>query len=105
MYRKAYGSGVRIEILHVPGCPNLATLRRRVQAALADAGRAAAVLEIEVATEQDAARLGMRGSPTVLLEGHDPFGTAEPSLSCRLYRTDQGIDGAPSVEQLAEVLS
>jgi hypothetical protein len=49
----------------------------------------------------------MTGSPTLLIDGHDPF--AEPgsaaSLSCRLYRDESGrIVGAPSVAQLRRAL-
>lgn len=49
----------------------------------------------------------MRGSPTILIDGADPFavGAAEPSLSCRLYETASGLDGSPSVAQMREVLA
>ena len=51
-------------------------------------------------------RLRFRGSPTVLVEGRDPF--AEESdpvgLSCRVFGTPGGLRGAPTVEQLVEVL-
>lgn len=45
----------------------------------------------------------MTGSPTVLINGADPFAVAgaAPSVSCRLYRdADARTDGAPSVEAL-----
>jgi hypothetical protein len=49
----------------------------------------------------------MRGSPTMLVDGTDPF--AEPgqpaSVSCRLYRNSDGhIAGAPSVSQLRQAI-
>ncbi len=46
------------------------------------------------------------GSPTVLVDGQDPFpGDAAPAgLSCRVYRTASGVSGAPTIEQLVEVL-
>jgi hypothetical protein len=36
----------------------------------------------------------------------DPFaeGDAATGLSCRLYRTEHGVSGSPSVEQLMQVL-
>ena len=54
-----------------------------------------------------AERRGMRGSPTFLIDGHDPFhGDGKVgSLSCRLYRVDVALDGAPSVRQLIEVIT
>lgn len=100
-------AGVRIDILYVPDCPNLERVRRRLHEALAAAGIAASVCETEVATAAAAERVGMRGSPTILIDGRDPFGpTSEvSSLSCRLYATGRGVDGAPDVAQLVEVVS
>jgi hypothetical protein len=50
----------------------------------------------------------MTGSPTVLVDGADPFrvpGTG-PSVSCRLYRgADGSAGGAPSVSELRAALS
>jgi hypothetical protein len=70
------------------------------------AGVAATTTETEVATAADAARVGMRGSPTILIDGKDPFGDPgdQTSLSCRLYDVGGSIDGAPSVEQLVAAL-
>ncbi|HET6192893.1 MAG TPA: hypothetical protein VFE59_38505, partial [Trebonia sp.] len=52
------------------------------------AGRPGVSVEYRVvSTPEEAARYGMQGSPTILIDGRDPF--AEPgaaaSLSCRLY--------------------
>lgn len=96
---------MRVEILFVPDCPNRTTARDRVEAALAATGRAGEVIETEVHDLELARDRGLRGSPTILIDGHDPFGDAEPSISCRLYSTDCGIDGALSVEQLVAALS
>lgn len=105
MHWNVYGSAVRIDILVLPDCPHRATTSARVRAALKRAGVEASVREIEVATAQDAERLGMLGSPTILVDGHDPFGAGEASLSCRLYRTAQGVAGAPTVDQLVDVFT
>jgi hypothetical protein len=55
-----------------------------------------------------AAHRGMHGSPTILVDGIDPF--AEPGqpagMSCRLYRQGHGQPkGAPSVSQLRRAIS
>jgi hypothetical protein len=46
----------------------------------------------EVADEREAAEAGMHGSPTLLIDGVDPF--AQPgqaaSVSCRFYRDATG---------------
>lgn len=97
---------MRIDILYVSGCPNLAAACARVHEALQDAGVSAVVEEVEIHTEADALRFGMHGSPTILIDGQDPFGLAdEPSLACRVYRTAGAVGGAPTVAELVEVLS
>lgn len=97
---------MRITILSVPGCPNVALVRERITAAL---GRRSAEVElVEVREESEAARWGMTGSPTVLLDGVDPFAAADApaSVSCRLYRDTYGrTQGAPSVQALRQALS
>jgi len=95
---------VNIEILHVADCPNLAAARRRVRQALETLGSTAAVREVEVSSAADAVRLGMNGSPTVLVDGRDPFAGPEPSVACRLYRDGTKVEGAPSVDALVEAL-
>lgn len=107
MHWKAYGSRVRIDILHVPACPNLERAVARLHEALEIAAVAASVHHIEVATAESAAEVGMRGSPTILIEGVDAFssGSAEPSLSCRLFHTPNGLDGAPTVAQLIDAVT
>ena len=66
----------------------------------------ASLVETEVANAEEAARVGMAGSPTVLIDGHDPFAPqGGGSLACRLYRVGDRLDGAPSVAQLLEALT
>jgi hypothetical protein len=96
---------MRITVLTVPECPNAALAMDRVTAALA--GRAAQVELIEVNDQAQAVRLGMNGSPTILVDGADPFATegTAPSLSCRLYRAPDGaVSGAPSQAALSRAL-
>jgi hypothetical protein len=55
---------------------------------------------------EQARALGMTGSPTLLVDGVDPFAVpGQPaSVSCRLYLVDGRLAGSPSIEQLREVL-
>ncbi|WP_370413654.1 alkylmercury lyase family protein [Streptomyces fradiae] len=96
---------MRITVLTVPDCPNGPVVTERITAALA--GRAAEVEHIEVHEETDAGRWGMAGSPTVLLDGTDPFAVAgaAPSVACRVYREGGQVDGAPSVAALRTALA
>ena len=96
---------MRLTILYVPDCPNVATLQDRLaQVITADDVELALRL---VDSEELAAELGMTGSPTLLINGVDPF--AEPgrsaSLSCRLYRDEMDhLAGTPSLTQLRRAL-
>ncbi|MBR7839276.1 thioredoxin family protein [Actinospica durhamensis] len=97
---------MQITVLAVPECPNSALAVERVTAALGS--RAARVDLVEVDDQEQAVELGMSGSPTILLDGVDPFATdaTAPSLSCRLYREDDGaVSGAPSLAALNRVIA
>jgi hypothetical protein len=62
----------------------------------------------EVADEREAAEAGMHGSPTLLIDGVDPFAQPGqvPSLSCRLYPDAAGhLAAAPPVEALRQALA
>lgn len=94
-------------LLHVDGCPNWQEAHSRVQQALRETGASEdAVTVHRVQTDEQAHQLSFRGSPTVLVNGYDPF--ADPSapvgLACRVYRTAAGLAGAPSVEELSAAL-
>lgn len=97
-----------ITILHTPGCPNVALARRRLDDALALlAGPAPDVLDEEVTDAGEAARRGFHGSPTLTVDGVDPFAdaTTPTAFACRTYRTEAGTEGAPSVDQLVAALA
>jgi hypothetical protein len=97
---------VQIEILTVPGCPNGPVLTQRLATVLGD-NPEVPVVQRSVTDPEEAARRGMHGSPTLLIDGRDPFSDPDtpPSLSCRLYRAPDGSrHGAPSVADLQRVL-
>lgn len=97
---------MRIEVLTVPNCPNGPVLTERLARVLGD-DPGVQVIQRTVADPDEAARRGMHGSPTLLIDGRDPLagpGTP-PSLSCRLYSSADGRrQGAPSEEDLRRVL-
>ena len=99
---------MRLLILHVPECPGAEALESRLAPLLAARPDIQVVRQV-VTTEDDARRLGMTGSPTILTEGADLFahsGQRLPSLSCRLYPDERGHLGpAPTTVQLREALS
>ena len=97
---------MELTVLAVPDCPNVAALEQRLAAALA--GRPDVVVRRrEVADDREAAQAGMHGSPTLLINGVDPFAAPgqAPGLACRLYRDADGrAAGTPTVEALRRAL-
>ena len=96
---------MRIRLLQVPDCPGAELLVQRLAEAVGTAGM---VLDRRtVADAGHAAVLGMTGSPTLLVDGVDPFAIpgTPTSLSCRLYRDEHGrLANAPSTAQLRAAL-
>ncbi|MGQ0843412.1 MAG: alkylmercury lyase family protein [Sporichthyaceae bacterium] len=95
-----------LTLLSVYGCPNAQVLLDRAHEAL-DA-RPAHVRVVEIENEAAARRWGMTGSPTLLVNGLDPFTSpgTQASMSCRLHRSPDGtVAGAPSVAELRAVLA
>jgi hypothetical protein len=96
-----------IEVLTVSGCPHRSIALDRVRGALDRVGASQVVVTERVIDDPAiAVAAGMHGSPTVLIDGLDPFAVAgtEASVSCRLYRTHDRVDGAPSVDELVVAL-
>jgi len=97
---------MELAVLAVPGCPNAPELERRLAVVLA--GRPAATITRQVITDAaEAARWGMHGSPTLLINGQDPFAEpgAAPAVACRLYRAEDGhLEGAPTEATLRQAL-
>jgi len=75
---------MHLTVLAVPDCPNALVLERRV-AGILDGRPGISVSHQTVSDEDEAARLGMHGSPTLLIDGVDPFAdpAQPPSMSCR----------------------
>ncbi len=94
-------------MLSIPDCPNGPIAIERVHAAVRDARVGDVTVEAAIVHEAgDVTAALMHGSPTILIDGRDPF--AEPgtvaSISCRLYRTESGPQGCPTVNELIEVI-
>jgi hypothetical protein len=96
---------MRLQVLHIPGCPNADLLTTR----LVDLVCGRVPVEEKVIQDQSQATAwGMHGSPTLLIDGVDPFASGDlPAvLACRLYRDHHGAPiGAPTVPQLRTALS
>ena len=93
-----------VTLLYFDGCPSWQLADRRLRALAGEYGFEIAYRKVE--TPEAAEELGFRGSPTVLVDGQDPFAEGdEPfGLSCRIYQTPDGPAGAPTLAQLREVI-
>ena len=102
------GASPRVVLQYFEGCPGWQTATDRLREALRLAGMGELEIQLqEVATPEEAARVGFGGSPTILFNGVDLFVDASPGVgyACRLYRTEAGAEGAPSLSQLTERLA
>lgn len=96
---------MHIELLYFEGCPNWHKTDADLRALSAEFG-----FELTrhlVDTPEAAERLRFRGSPTVRIDGTDPFarGDEPVGLACRIYQTPEGPAGFPATEQLRDVIS
>jgi hypothetical protein len=90
-----------VQVLYFDGCPSW----QRAVDNLRALGVEPELRRVE--DPDDAKRLGFTGSPTILINGRDPFATgSEPiGMSCRVYATPTGFAGSPTEAQFREVLS
>jgi hypothetical protein len=99
---------MRVGVRYFDGCPNWRVAEERLRTVLAELGSPDVEVELEqVETFEQAEAVAFRGSPTVLVDGQDPFldEAAPVGLMCRIYRTPDGFQGAPSVDQLRAALA
>lgn len=97
---------MEIILQYFNGCPNWEVLDQRLAEVVNDRSDVRVIRQL-VGTAEDAVRLGFHGSPTVLVDGIDPFADERThvGLACRMFRTPAGIAGSPTVEQLREAIS
>ena len=97
---------MHLTVLAEAACPNAPVLEDRLAAVLDDQAGVSVSRQV-IADEREAARWGMHGSPTLLIDGVDPFAEPgqPPSMSCRLYRDEHGrTSGAPSAGRLRQAI-
>jgi hypothetical protein len=95
-----------VSLLYFDDCPNWKVADQRL-AAIAAEDPDVVLIRHRVETMGEAERLEFHGSPSILVDGVDVF--ADPGagvgLSCRVYRTPEGLAGSPTMEQLRDVLA
>lgn len=98
---------MKITIQYFDGCPHWKLADERVRRVLEGASTDDVTLEYErIDSPERAEQVGFHGSPTILVDGRDPFvtGIEQVGMSCRVFRTEDGIQGAPTEAELRKLL-
>ncbi len=95
---------MKLELLYFDDCPNWKVAAERLETV---ATHRDLVVEHHIVSSVEEAESGQfRGSPTVIVDGRDPFATGgEPfGLACRVHQAPDGPAGSPTVQQLEAVI-
>ena len=98
---------MRIELLHIDGCPNTARAQERLEAALNALGHGDLPVNLRLLeSASEIAGTGFAGSPTITVNGADIFPAGAPAgdLACRIYATPDGLAGLPTLNQITAAL-
>ena len=95
-----------ITLLYFDDCPNWKVADERLRVIAAERGDLHVARHI-VETPAEAERTRFHGSPSIVVDGVDLFSDPgdDVGLSCRLYSTPTGYQGAPTLEQLRTALT
>jgi hypothetical protein len=92
---------MRVELLHIPDCPNYEVAARLLKEILLEHGLPQKIAEVSVTDFAQAVALAFPGSPTIRINGKDVDHPAFPEqdyrgLSCRTYILDGKRQGVRS---------
>lgn len=99
---------MNVELLVVPDCPNESRALSVLRLAFERVGLADQSVRTTVIVSQDRAQeRGFVGSPTILIDGVDPFGVPGQSaaVACRVYPTPAGLSGVPQLDEVVSALA
>lgn len=93
-------------MLYFDGCPSYRVAEELLREALVESGHAHRIAMIRIASEAEARRQRFLGSPTIRIDGVDPFahGEADYGMECRVFATPDGLKGWPTKTMLQEAL-
>jgi hypothetical protein len=100
-------SRVEVELLIMPDCPNAGAAHDLLRTELSALGLADTPIRVsEIDTPDAAEQRGFLGSPTVRINGVDPFAEPgrSPGLSCRVYPSSAGVCVLPPADWLRAAL-
>lgn len=93
-----------VTLLYIDDCPNWQETNRILDDLAAD--HRFQLTRHKVTAYEEAEQFQFRGSPTVLIDGADPFADLDSpvGLACRIYRTPAGPRGSPTEAMLRHAL-
>ena len=97
---------MEITIQYFDSCPGWRVVDTRVKELVQEHGLTVSLTYQLIDTLEAAEEYQFAGSPTLLVDGRDPFKTdqAPIGLACRTYMTPAGLEASPSVDQIREAL-
>jgi hypothetical protein len=95
---------MKIAFFYFDGCPNHAPALDVLRAFLRQVKDESPIEMIRIDDERQASLHRFVGSPTIRFEGQDVFPSDDTDyrLACRVYPTDTGVSGMPSLSMLQE---
>jgi hypothetical protein len=99
---------MNVELLWWAGCPSTNVVHSQLAVIMSDIGYDGTEIHMrEITSIEQAVAEHFLGSPTIRLNGVDPFATdhVPPSLSCRIYHLRDGrVSPTPDPDELREAL-
>ncbi len=99
---------MKVELLYFDGCPTHDKAEKLLKDALNETGTQAEIEIINVVDDDMAETEKFFGSPSVRIDGVDVDPVARASTAygrkCRIYQTDEGIKGWPTMKMIKDAL-
>jgi hypothetical protein len=97
---------MEITLLYFDGCPNWKIADQRLKLLTSERPEITVTHQL-VETPDQAIDMGFFGSPSLHVNGTDLFAApdSQVGLACRRYRTPDGYEGSPTLDQLRAALS
>jgi len=97
---------MNVQLLYFNDCPSYQMAEKLLREVLSAEGRSDPIEMIEIKDEADVRRWKFIGSPTIRIDGIDPFdqGTSNIGMECRVFNTPDGLRGWPTKSMLVEAL-
>lgn len=95
----------KIEMLYFEDCPNWVYGLENLNSALKDEGMHDVDIQLVlINNEEDATKEKFLGSPSFHINGQDlwPEERTTYQVACRVYHTEEGLKGSPTVKMLRE---